>query len=402
MVEDTNKSSKRSKKTAPSSTEKAKPTARRTKTSTAKKEKDSVKKTTPKESTNARSANSKSGAQTTIEKEQKAFGISISKRKQEPKTIEGVLESITSQLIKEQRRSRRWGVFFKLATFIFLFSVLLMIVDFGQNSSIGVVGTMETEADKFTAVVEVQGMIAPGEFASSDSVIENLQDAFEHKGSQGIILDINSPGGSPVQSGQIYNEIVRLQQIYPSKPVYAVISDLGASGAYYIAAAANEIYADKSSLVGSIGVISNGFGFTGLMDKLGIERRLIVAGENKAFLDPFSEENEQVTEFWQSVLDKTHEQFINSVLKVRGDKIKDDGKVFTGLIYNGEQALELGLIDHLGDKRYVAREIIGYEELRYFDDEEKAWLELVKRFGASMGSAFSQALTHSVSQSSLH
>lgn len=352
-------------------------------------------KTTATASANDNAVEHLPNSQNSREKEQKAFGIFRTKKQPKIQTIEGALESITQQLIQERRNGRRWGIFFKLATFAFLFSVLSLIGNFGQEDSRSI------SDGEFTAVVEVQGLIASGEFASSDTVIGHLQAAFEHKGTQGIIIDIDSPGGSPVQSGQIYDEILRLQTIYPKTPVYAVISDIGASGAYYIAAAANEIYADKSSLVGSIGVIFGGFGFTGMMDKLGVERRLIVAGDNKAFLDPFSKEDPKLNAFWQGVLDQTHQQFIESVLKVRGDKITDDGQVFSGLIYNGERALELGLIDKIGDKRYVAREIIGHENLRYFTDIDKDWEKWSKYLGVNLGAALGQAFTKVASHPAL-
>ena len=324
----------------------------------------------------------------------KSFGIDANKKKRAPENLEGVVQSLTEQLIEEHRHSRRWGIFFKLVTFTFLFLTLGLIFYIAKGADTAIYEIAGEDDGNYTAVISVHGIIAPGETASADRIIDSLQAAFEEEGTRGIILDINSPGGSPVQAGQIYDEIDRLQQEYPDIGVYAVISDLGASGAYYIAAAADEIYADKSSLVGSIGVISSGFGFTELMETLGIDRRLTTAGKNKAFLDPFSKEDKELTAFWQSVLDVTHQQFIESVVKARGDKITNNSDVFTGLIYNGEQAIDIGLIDALGDKRMVARDIIGYKQLRYFDDANTDWLELARRFGSVFGTAIGQSLVH--------
>ncbi|MDX1553007.1 MAG: S49 family peptidase, partial [Marinobacter sp.] len=208
-----------------------------------------------------------------------------------------LIEKLVMSLQSEQRRSRRWGIFFKLLTFGYLIALLLMIqFPFG--------GALESAAKgEHTALVEVEGTIAADELASADNIVGALRNAFEAENSVAVILRINSPGGSPVQSGYIYDEIVRLRDEYPDKKVYAVISDIGASGAYYIAAAADEIYADKASLVGSIGVVAGGFGFTEVMEKIGVDRRLYTAGENKAFLDPFSPEEEEEVRFWEKVLE---------------------------------------------------------------------------------------------------
>jgi len=300
-----------------------------------------------------------------------------------------LIEKLVMSLQSEQRKSRRWGIFFKLLTFGYLFALLLMI-----QFPLG--GALESAAKgEHTALVEIEGTIAADELASADNIVGSLREAFEAENSVGVILRINSPGGSPVQSGYVYDEIVRLRSEYPDKKVYAVISDIGASGAYYIAAAADEIYADKASLVGSIGVVAGGFGFTGIMDKLGVDRRLYTAGENKAFLDPFSPEEEEEVQFWQDVLETTHSQFIESVRKGRGDRLADDEQLFSGLVWSGEQALELGLIDGLGSSSHVARQVIGQEDLVDYSRRESPFQEIVDQFGVSVGSGIARYFAES-------
>jgi protease IV len=237
-----------------------------------------------------------------------------------------------------------------------------------------------------TALVEVRGMIADNEAASADNIVSSLRAAFEDPKTKGVVLRINSPGGSPVQSGYIYDEIRRLRGEHPDTKVYAVITDLGASGAYYIASAADEIYADKASLVGSIGVTAASFGFVDLMGKLGVERRVYTSGEHKAFLDPFQPQKDDETRFWQGVLDTTHRQFIESVKNGRGDRLKVDGhpELFSGLVWSGEQALELGLVDKLGSTSYVAREVIGAKEIVDYTKQDTPFDRFAKRLGASM------------------
>ncbi|MEO9963655.1 MAG: S49 family peptidase, partial [Nisaea sp.] len=300
-----------------------------------------------------------------------------------------LIEKLVMSLQSEQRKSRRWGIFFKLLTFGYLFALLLMI-----QFPLG--GALESAAKgKHTALVEIEGTIAADELASADNIVGSLREAFEAESSVGVILRINSPGGSPVQSGYVYDEIVRLRSEYPDKKVYAVISDIGASGAYYIAAAADEIYADKASLVGSIGVVAGGFGFTEIMDKLGVDRRLYTAGENKAFLDPFSPEEEKEVQFWQDVLETTHSQFIESVRKGRGDRLADDEQLFSGLVWSGEQALELGLIDGLGSSSHVARQVIGQEDLVDYSRRESPLQNIVDQFGVSVGSGIARYFAES-------
>lgn len=299
-----------------------------------------------------------------------------------------LIEKLVMSLQSEQRKSRRWGIFFKLLTFFYLFAILLMF-KFPFSSS------LDSATTDHTAIIEVNGPIASDADASADNIVGAMREAFENERSRAVLLRINSPGGSPVQSGYIYDEIKRLREKHPDKKLYAVISDIGASGAYYIAAAADEIYADKASLVGSIGVVSGGFGFTGIMDKLGVERRLYTAGENKAFLDPFSPESESEVNFWESVLATTHDQFIDQVKAGRGDRLANDERLFSGLIWTGEQAVELGLVDGLGSASYVAREIVGQEELVDYSRRGSPFKELLDQFGVSVGSGIVDQIVES-------
>lgn len=291
-----------------------------------------------------------------------------------------LLEKTLLAGVQEQRRSRRWGIFFKLLTFVYLFGMLLLftpLMDMEKSA---------TRGPGYTAVVEVNGVIADKESASADNIVGGLRAAFEDSKVKGIVLRINSPGGSPVQSGYVYDEIRRLRGLHPNIKVYAVITDLGASGAYYIASAADQIYADKASLVGSIGVTAAGYGFVGTMEKLGVERRTYTSGEHKSFLDPFQPQKAEETQFWQSVLDTTHRQFIASVKQGRGDRLKDKDhpELFSGLVWSGEQALELGLIDGLGSANSVARDVIGEKELVDFTVQESPFDRFSKKLGASV------------------
>lgn len=296
-----------------------------------------------------------------------------------------LLEKAVLASTVEQRRSRRWGIFFKSLTFLYLFGMLALLLPTLDGD------TRHASTGAHTALIEVRGMIADREDASADKLITALRNAFTHADTKGIILRINSPGGSPVQSGYVYDEIRRLRTLHPHIKVYAVITDLGASGAYYIASAADEIYADKSSLVGSIGVTAASFGFVDSMKMLGVERRVYTSGEHKAFLDPFQPQRADETEFWHSVLATTHQQFINSVKQGRGERLKDSEypEVFSGLVWSGEQALELGLIDALGNSSHVAREVIGVEQIRDFSVEDSPFDRFAKRFGASVGERLS-------------
>lgn len=291
-----------------------------------------------------------------------------------------LLEKTLLAGVQEQRRARRWGIFFKVLTFIYLFGALALFIpklDLQQSAVAG---------KEHTALIEVRGMIMADEEASADNVVSSLRAAFEDPKTKGIVLRINSPGGSPVQSGYIYDEIKRLRGEHPDTKVYAVISDLGASGAYYIASAADQIYADKASLVGSIGVTAATFGFVGVMEKVGVDRRVYTSGEHKAFLDPFQPQKAEETQFWQGVLETTHKQFIDSVKKGRGERLKvaEHPELFSGLIWSGEQALELGLIDALGSSSFVAREVIKAKDIVDYTHEDTPFDRFAKKLGASV------------------
>lgn len=290
-----------------------------------------------------------------------------------------VLEDLAFASIKEQRRSRRWGIFFKLLGFGYLFLLIGLMMSSDD--------VLKAKTGKHTALINVQGVIANEAEASADYVVTGLRNAFEDKNTVGVIMRINSPGGSPVQSGYINDEIKRLREKYPDIPFYAVISDIGASGAYYIAAAADKIYADKASIIGSIGVRMDSFGFVEAMRTIGVERRLLTAGENKALLDPFSPEEPGAREHLQEMLDQIHQQFIAVVKNGRGDRLKDDPDLFTGLIWTGEEAMELGLVDELGSASYVAREVIKEDNLVDFTKKQDVWKRLSERLGTGVAKA---------------
>ena len=291
-----------------------------------------------------------------------------------------LLEKTLLASVQEQRRARRWGIFFKLLTFIYLFGILFLFSPFMDMESAA------SRSASHTALVEVRGVIADQEAASADNIIKSLREAFKDAKTKAVVMRINSPGGSPVQAGYVYDEIRRLRAEYPAIKLYAVITDLGASGAYYIASAADEIFADKASLVGSIGVTAAGYGFVGAMEKLGVERRAYTSGEHKAFLDPFSPQKPDETAFWQGVLDTTHNQFIAMVKQGRGDRLKDKEhpELFSGLVWSGEQAKALGLVDGLGSASYVARDVVGEKELVDFTVQESPFDRFSKRMGASV------------------
>lgn len=286
--------------------------------------------------------------------------------------------------VREQKRARRWGIFFKLLTFAYITAILYIY-------------TADTDLDmvspeKHTALVELKGIIAPGKDASADNVVSGLREAFKNENTAGVILRINSPGGSPVQSGYINDEIRRLRKEYPDTPFYAVISDVCASGGYYVASAADKIYADKASIVGSIGVRMDGFGFVEAISKLGIERRLLTAGEHKGFLDPFQPVKEEDVAQVKKLLDDIHTQFITVVKQGRGDKLKDDPLLFSGYVWTGEQGIDLGLVDELGSSSYVAREVIGAETIVDYTPSED-WLEkFSKHLGAALGRGLGEVL----------
>lgn len=294
-----------------------------------------------------------------------------------------LLEKVVMAGTVEHRRTRRWGIFFKLLTFAYLFGALFLFSPFSRFEQ-------AASTEEHVALIELRGPILDKEQASADALITSLRKAFEDSNTRAVIIRINSPGGSPVQSGYVYDEIQRLRALHPEVKVYAVIADMGASGAYYIASAADEIYADKASLVGSIGVTAAGFGFVDTMRLVGVERRLYTSGEHKAFLDPFSPQRAEETAFWKSVLNTTHQQFIDSVKKGRGERLKveEHPELFSGLVWSGEQALELGLVDALGSSSYVAREVVGVDNLVDFTAQESP----LDRFAKKIGIGASQQL----------
>lgn len=289
----------------------------------------------------------------------------------------GVLEKLVLATLAEQRAARRWRIFFRLAWLLLLAGLVWTLAsnEMASNAS---------KSAPHTAVVNIKGEIADGAEASAENVLAALRGAFEDQGSQAVVLLINSPGGSPVQAGIINDEIVRLKQKH-NKPLYAVVEETCASAAYYIAAAADDIYVDKASIVGSIGVLMDGFGFTGTMEKLGVERRLLIAGENKGFLDPFSPQSDKQRQFAQSMLDQIHQQFIAVVKEGRGDRLKSTDETFSGLFWTGQQAIDLGLADHLGSLDYVAREVVKAEDIIDYTRRENVAERLVKRFGMTLG-----------------
>jgi protease IV len=293
------------------------------------------------------------------------------------------LERLAFAALEEQRQARRWRNFVRLSWLAFLMVVAWFSFSHG--------GAPQDTLSPHSAVVEIKGEIASGADASAEMLLGALRSAFEDEGAQGIILLINSPGGSPVQAGIINDEIRRLKGLH-RKPVYAVVEESCASAAYYIAVAADRIYVDKASIVGSIGVLMDGFGFTGLMDKLGIERRLMTAGENKGFLDPFSPQTERQRVFAQSMLDQIHKQFIEVVRAGRGTRLKETPETFSGLFWSGQQAIELGLADQLGNLDFVAREVIKAPDVIDYTRRENVAERLVKRFGAAIGQGAVQAL----------
>jgi len=293
-----------------------------------------------------------------------------------------VITQLAESSLREQRRSRRWGIFFKLLTFSYITALLYMYGD-ANISNVHI-------NEKHTALVELNGVIADDEIASADNIVTALRDAFDNKNTAGVILRINSPGGSPVQSGYIYDEIRRLRKEHSDTPLYAVVTDICASGGYYIASAADKIYADKASIVGSIGVRMDNFGFVDAIKKLGIERRTLTAGENKALLDPFLPENKKTKAHMQNMLTEIHQQFIDSVKAGRGDRLDTsvDG-IFSGLIWTGETAVKIGLVDELASTSYVAREVIGEEVIVDYTVQD----DILERFAQRLGSTVAQVLS---------
>ena len=288
------------------------------------------------------------------------------------------LEKVALAAVQEQRKSRQWGIFFKSLTFLYLFILLFAFM--------GWMGQGEKVLGKHTALIDMQGVISSDE-VSADMVVSGLQSAFEDKRTQGVILRINSPGGSPVQAGQIHDEIKRLRAKYPATPLYVVVDDICASGGYYVAAAADKIFVDKASIVGSIGVLMDGFGFTKAMDKLGVERRLLTAGENKGFLDPFSPADPEQEAYARTMLEEIHQQFIDVVRKGRGKRLKETPDMYSGLVWSGARSIELGLADAYGSADYVAREIIKADNIIDFTPRDDLASRLADKLGIGMAKA---------------
>ena len=290
------------------------------------------------------------------------------------------IEKLAFAALKEQRQARYWGIFFKLMTLAYV--TFIMVMAFDWRGEDGITG------GKHTALVTLEGVIESKGDASADRITGALQSAFEDKNTQGVIMRINSPGGSPVQSGIINDEIRRLRTLFPNIPFYVVVEDICASGGYYVAAAADKIYVNKASLVGSIGVLMNGFGFTGVMDKLGVERRLITAGENKGFLDPFSPVEAKQKEFAQVMINDIHQQFIEVVKKGRGKRLKETPETFSGLIWTGQRSIEMGLADDFGTVELVARDVIKAKDVIDYTQKANIAERFAKRFGAGVAQGF--------------
>ena len=289
------------------------------------------------------------------------------------------IEKLASSALTEQKTARRWSIFFKGLMFAYLFIILFL--------AMGWLGGGKSSTGSHTALIEVAGVIEAGGAVNADSFMSSLHDAYDDKNTKGIILRINSPGGSPVQAGIINDEIKRQKKLHPKIPVYAVVEDICASGGYYIAAAADKIYVDKASIVGSIGVLMDGYGFTEVMKKVGVERRLLTAGENKAMLDPFSPVNPKHQALAQAMLNEIHEQFKTVVRQGRGSRLKETPETFSGLFWSGEESIKMGLADALGSADYVARDVIKEEKIVDFTSQEDFTSRIAKRIGASMAKA---------------
>lgn len=306
-----------------------------------------------------------------------------------------VLEQLARDSLIERRKARRWSIFFKLLTFGYMTLFLLLM-------SAGVIEQHAQTVGPHTALVDLKGVIADGEEASADNIVKGLRAAFKNRDTKGVILRINSPGGSPVQSSYINREIRRLRKEHPKIPLYAVVEDMCASGGYFVAVAADKIYVNESSVVGSIGVLSSGFGFVDAMHKLGIERRLNTAGEHKGFMDPFSPQSPAERAHLQKLLDQIHQQFINVVREGRGDRLSDNPELFSGLFWTGEESIRLGLADAVGSTGQVARDVIGAEEVVDYTPREDVFERLAKRVGIGAAQALSSALGINTPMGSLH
>ena len=294
----------------------------------------------------------------------------------DPQWERKIIEKLALDALAEQRNRRRWGIFFKALGFIYLTVVLVLAVDWG--------GERLGDGSRHTALIDLTGVINAKGNGSAEHVTTALHSAFEDKGTVGVILRINSPGGSPVQAGIINDEMRRLRAKYPAIPLYVVVEDVCASGGYYVAAAADKIYVDKASVVGSIGVLMDGFGFTGAMEKLVVERRLLTAGQNKGFLDPFSPMNPQQKAYAQDMLEEVHRQFIDVVRQGRGKRLKETPDMFSGLMWTGAKSIELGLADGYGTVDSVARDVIKAEDIRDYTVKENFAERISKQIGAQI------------------
>lgn len=293
------------------------------------------------------------------------------------------IEKLAFAALKEQRSSRRWGIFFKLLTFAYVTLIVVLAVDWKTKGE---------SSGKHTALVEVSGIIAPGTDASAEKIVSALQAAFKDKNTQGVVVRINSPGGSPVQAQNIYDEMRRLRAKHADIPLYAVVEDLCASGGYFVAVGADRIYVNRSSIVGSIGVRMDSFGITGLMEKLGVERRLLTAGENKGFLDPFLPVDEKQKQHAQEMLDEIHRQFISVVREGRGNRLKEMPGIFSGLVWTGQKSVDIGLADSFGSLDFVAREVIKAEDVVDYTQKENIAEKVARRFGMGMASALAEVI----------
>jgi protease IV len=329
----------------------------------------------------------------TINPPHSALSAPLSASKKEAKNVDKqtnesnwerhTLEKLAFASLTEQKIARRWRVFVRLAWLAFAIVIAWLLF---YKSAPGTDKSLP-----HTAVVDIKGEIASGGEVSAELVVASMRAAFEDDGAQAVVLLINSPGGSPVQAGIINDEIIRLKEKH-KKPIYAVVEETCASAAYYIAAGTDKIFVDKASIVGSIGVLMDGFGFTGLMDKVGVERRLLTAGENKGFLDPYSPQTDKQRAFAQTMLNQIHKQFIDVVKAGRGDRLKETPEIFSGLFWTGQQAVEMGLADQLGNLDYVAREVVKAEDLIDYTRRDNVAERLAKRFGAAMGEGAVRAL----------
>ncbi|MDQ8021677.1 MAG: S49 family peptidase [Moraxellaceae bacterium] len=300
----------------------------------------------------------------------------------EPGWERKLVEQLAFESLKEQRRRRRWSIFFKILGFGYVGFILLMVWGWDRGE------VAASDGAAHTALVQLDGVIGGGDEVNAEQVILALQAAFDDAGTRGVVLRINSPGGSPVQAGMINDEIRRLRAKHANVPVYAVVEDICASGGYYVAVAADKIFVDKASLVGSIGVRMDGFGFTEAMQKLGVERRLLTAGENKGFLDPFSPQDPKQQDFARQMLGEIHQQFIDVVRKGRGQRLKESPETFSGLVWTGAKSIELGLTDGFGTVDTVARDIIKAEDIRDYTQRQNFAERFAKRFGAETANGF--------------